>query len=45
MNQISENLITVSIGNFCRISDIGRSKTYELLSTGLSTPSKLASAG
>src|SRR4051812_28772434 len=34
MNEISENLITVSIGNFCRISDIGRSKTYELLSTG-----------
>jgi len=34
MDRITETLITITIGNFCRVSGIGRSKTYELLSTG-----------
>ena len=34
MNQTLDNLITATIGNFCEISDIGRSKVYELLDAG-----------
>ena len=34
MHQIPENLITATIGNFCALSNIGRSKVYELLDAG-----------
>src|SRR3954453_4994523 len=34
MNQTLDNLITTTIGKFCDISDIGRSKVYELLDAG-----------
>jgi len=34
MDRVSETLITATIGNFCEISDIGRSKVYELLDAG-----------
>ena len=32
MNPITP--ITTTINNFCRLTDLGRSKTYELLATG-----------
>src|SRR5437588_12563864 len=31
MEEITSNIITATIPNFCRITGIGRSKTYELL--------------
>ena len=34
MDATTEKLITTTIGNFCRLTDIGRSKTYELLASG-----------
>ena len=34
MDATTETLITTTIGNFCRLTDIGRSKTYELLASG-----------
>lgn len=34
MNQIPDTPITVSIGSFCQITNLGRSKTYELLASG-----------
>jgi hypothetical protein len=34
MHTNTETLITTTIGNFCRLTDIGRSKTYELLASG-----------
>jgi hypothetical protein len=34
MDAHTETLITTTIGNFCRLTDIGRSKTYELLASG-----------
>jgi hypothetical protein len=34
MDANTETLITTTIGNFCRLTDIGRSKTYELLASG-----------
>jgi excisionase family DNA binding protein len=34
MHQIPEHLITATIGNFCALSNIGRSKVYELLDAG-----------
>ena len=34
MHQIPDHLITATIGSFCDISDIGRSKVYELLDAG-----------
>jgi len=34
MHQIPHKLITASIVNFCEMSDLGRSKVYELLDAG-----------
>jgi excisionase family DNA binding protein len=34
MERTAETLITTSIGNFCQVTGIGRSKTYELLAAG-----------
>ena len=34
MDPNTATLITTTIGNFCRLTDIGRSKTYELLASG-----------
>ena len=34
MHQIPHHLITATIDNFCDISDIGRSRVYELLDAG-----------
>jgi hypothetical protein len=34
MHQIPYKLITASIVNFCQMSDLGRSKVYELLDAG-----------
>jgi len=35
MEQATDAAITVTIGNFCKLTDIGRSKTYELLASGV----------
>lgn len=34
MHEITGKLITATIGNFCALSNIGRSKVYELLDAG-----------
>ena len=34
MEQAADTLITTTIVNFCRVTGIGRSKTYELLASG-----------
>ena len=34
MDALANTLITSTVGNFCRVTGIGRSKTYELLAAG-----------
>jgi excisionase family DNA binding protein len=34
MNDSSHDIITASISEFCRVSGLGRSKTYEMLADG-----------
>lgn len=34
MDSISENIITTPVGEFCRISGIGRTRVYELIAAG-----------